>query len=109
MSKTDAIQTAINRASLMHLVSEDVARALTRSEIHPDLAKVIMTMHHQQTQMDKEIRDLRGTMLTIAHTLAASADHSAVVMMAMEKLAARNGTDLSSLFQPDTTVVSDAT
>lgn len=75
MSKRDAIQTAINRASLMHNVSEDVAKALHTAQIHPDLAKVIMTMHHQQKQLDDDLQSLRQTMLAIAHTLNAAADN----------------------------------
>lgn len=107
MAKSDAIQTAINRASLMHNVSEDVVKALKSSETHPDLAKIIMTMHHQQQQLDKDLSSLRSSLLTIAHTLNAAADSAVFNTQALELLGKRMGIDIPSLFTPVTTDVSD--
>lgn len=93
MSKKDAIQTAINRASLMQNVDNEVARALQIAEIHPKLAEIIMTMHHQAKAQDDEIKELRKNMLQLAQTLEKSIDSTATVMEIAAELRGRLGKD----------------
>jgi ethanolamine utilization microcompartment shell protein EutL len=93
MSKKDAIQTAINRASLMQNVDNDVAKALQLAEIHPKLAEIIMTMHHQAKAQDDEIKELRKNMLQLAQTLERSVDSTAAVMEIAAELRGRLGKD----------------
>ena len=93
MSKKDAIQSAINRASLMQNVDNEVARALQIAEIHPKLAEIIMTMHHQAKAQDDEIKELRKNMLQLAQTLEKSIDSTATVMEIAAELRGRLGKD----------------
>ena len=101
MSKTTAIQTAINQASLTLDVGEDVFKALKASETHPALAKLIMNMHHSLRQQEREIFDLRSSMLQIAAVAARGADMTAAIMTGVDQLATRLGYDPSSLFAPE--------
>lgn len=101
MLKRDAIQTAINQASLTMNVAEDVAKALKAAEIHPLLAQVIMKMHHTQIEQDREIRELRTSMLQIATVAARGADVTAAIMTGVDALATRLGYDPKSLFAPE--------
>lgn len=101
MSKRDAIQTAINQASLTLNVSEDVAKALKQAELHPAFAQVIMRIHHTQMEMDREIRQMRTDLLSIAQTMSRSADISAAALMGMDAIANRLGVTPAQLFTPE--------
>lgn len=101
MSKADEIQQAINRASLTMNVGEDVAKACKAAEVHPLLATVLMRIHTAQVELDKEVRDLRTSMLKLAQTVAMGADVTAATQFAISQLGARVGVELQSLFTPD--------
>jgi len=91
MSKADDLQTAINRASLMMQVDNDVAKAVQIAEIHPALAMVIMTMHHQQHAMNEEINALRKNMMQLAQVIDLSAMGSLKMMDMLNDINARIG------------------
>lgn len=93
MSKRTDIQTAINRASLMQTIDNEVAKALMVAEMHPKVVEVIMNMHHTQKAMDDEIKALRKNMLALAQTLERSVESTAAVMEIAAGLRARLGDD----------------
>ena len=93
MSKRTDIQTAINRASLMQTIDNEVAKALMVAEMHPKVVEVIMNMHHTQKAMDDEIKSLRKNMLALAQTLERSVESTAAVMEIAAGLRARLGDD----------------
>lgn len=101
MSKRDAIQTAINQSSLTLNVAEDVAKALKAAELHPAFAQVFMRMHHTQVEQDREIKELRTSMLQIASVAARGADVTAAIMTGVDALATRLGYDPKALFAPE--------
>lgn len=93
MSKRDAIQTAINRASLMQTLDNEVAKALLAAEAHPKIAEVIMNLHHGLKAMDDEIKELRKNMLSLAQTVERSVDSTVQVMEIAAQLRSRLGDD----------------
>lgn len=95
------LQDTINQMSLVMNVSEDIAKACKKAEIHPDLAKVLMRLHTAQMEMEKEINALRQTMLTMSHTLAASADLHVEHMRVVEAMARRSGFSPEELFHAE--------
>ena len=101
MSKRDAIQQAINRASLRLLQSEDVAKACMAAEAHPKLTEVLMTMHHQIAQIDKDLSGLRANMLQLAQVIDRGASVTAFTHVLLEKMAARLNIDPSSLIEAE--------
>lgn len=80
MTKSDDIQTAINRASLMMTVDNDVAKAIQKAELHPAIAEVIMSLHHQCRSFDEELKAMRKNMLQMAQVIDASATYSTEIM-----------------------------
>lgn len=101
MTKRDALQTAINQASLTLMVGEDVYKALKSAQVHPDLAKVIMNMHHSLRDQEREIKELRSSMLQIATVAARGADVTAAIMTGVDALATRLGYNPQDLFAPE--------
>lgn len=101
MSKRDALQTAINQASLTMMVGEDVYKALKTSATHPDLAKVIMNMHHSLREQEREIKELRTSILQIAAVASRGADVTAAIMTGVDALATRLGLNPQDLFAPE--------
>ncbi len=91
MTKTDDIQTAIKRASLMQTIDNDVAKALMVAETHPKVAEVIMNLHHSLRAMDEEIKTLRRNMMTLAQTVNNSVDANIVTMEIIADLRNRLG------------------
>lgn len=98
MSKQDAIQTAINRASLMMNVEADVARALKQSETHPALATVLMRMHHAQHQLDQENQQLRKSLLEQAQLLSRLVDSTVDTQAALTNLVEATGIEPQNVF-----------
>jgi len=82
-------------------VAEDVAKALKAAELHPLFAQVFMRMHHTQIEQDREIKELRTSMLNIAAVAARGADVTAAIMIGVDALATRLGYDPKSLFAPE--------
>lgn len=100
-SKIDAIQQAINRASLTMNLSEDMAKALLAAGVHPQLATVLMRMHHGQEQMAKEIAELRTSMLKIAQALDMGANINVATHAAINALCSRLNISAEILFGPE--------
>lgn len=97
MSKADAISQAINRASLRNIQAEDVAKACMAAEVHPKITEVLMTLHHQNVQIDKELSEIRKSMLELAKVVATGADVAAISHQMMAMIAEKVGLDPSSL------------
>lgn len=101
MSKRDEIQTAINQASLMMNVDADVSRALKKAEIHPDLAKIIMRMHHTQVELDRRVKEVAAGQLEMARVISKLVDNSAINSMAIERIGQATGKTPEQLFGPE--------
>lgn len=101
MSKADAIQTAINRASLTMNVSEDVAKAVKVAEIHPSLATVLMRMHEAQMQAERDLREIRSQLLELARVLSTSADVTATTHVAIAAIADKLNIPMNNLFSAE--------
>lgn len=101
MSKRDAVQEAISRASMTMNVSEDVAKALIAAEIHPKLAQVIMNIHHTQQELEKRLMSVDKTLLEMARFMDASANVVSQQNAALEQICKRNNIDMRNLFGPE--------
>ena len=100
MNGAEAIQRAINQASLTMNVAEDMAKALLHAGVHPELATVLMRMHHSVEQIAKELTEHRTNMLKIAQTLAMGADVGVATHHALNALCARLNISSEELFGP---------
>lgn len=100
MSKADEIRNRINQLTLVMNVEADVQRACVQAEIHPALAEVLMKMHASQIDMEKEIRTLRQTMVSIAQVIDMTSDNAVNVRNALVNLANNTGMSLGDLFAP---------
>lgn len=109
MSGSDAIQTAINQASLMINVDTDVAKALKQAETHPALATVLMRMHHTQKQLSDDLRETRKSMMEIAKVVERLADTSTNAFAAIEIIGKATGKTPQELFGPMAAEDDDAT
>lgn len=101
MTKRDALQTAINQASLTLMVGEDVFKALKNAQVHPDLAKVIMNMHHSLRDQEREIKELRTSLVQVASLADRGASVTAAIMIGVDALANRLGYNPQDLFAPE--------
>ena len=98
MSKRDAIQNAINVSSLMMNVEADVAKALQKSETHPELAKIIMRLHHAQHELDKRVKDLQKENIQAAQIINMMATQFGHIELQITNLAQETGSNLGVVF-----------
>jgi len=101
MSKRDALQNTINQMSLVGNVSEDIAKACRKAEIHPDLAKVLMRMHMSQSDLDKRCNELLKHQIEQAKVLDRMADSFGITMTNMQHLYDKMGIETQQVFKPD--------
>lgn len=101
MSKRDAIQTAINQASLRMNVAEDIAKACKAAEIHPLLAQVLMNMHTTQVQQEEDIKQLRTLLFELGQVSATGADLTASTYTALHKMMERLNMNAEEFFKPE--------